>query len=84
MDKKNASWKDLQEYLAVEVIDQAKNNAKRWFVAWVITLAALIGTNAAWIYVFQSYDYVSQDGNGVNNYHSWNGGDMNNGAESEN
>ena len=45
--------------LARDVTEQAKRNAMRWFFVWLITFAALIGTNAAWIYTFQSYEYVS-------------------------
>lgn len=68
MDKENkVSWDNLEQFFAVEVIEQSKRNAKRWFLAWIVTLAALIGTNAAWIYVAQSYEYVSQDGSGQNN-----------------
>ena len=68
MDKENkVSWDNLEQFFAVEVIEQSKRNAKRWFLAWIGTLAALIGTNAAWIYVAQSYEYVSQDGSGQNN-----------------
>lgn len=68
MDKENkVSWDNLEQFFAVEVIEQSKRNAKRWFVAWLVTLAALIGTNAAWIYVAQSYEYISQDGSGQNN-----------------
>lgn len=79
--KQEATWNGLEKYLAVEVIEQAKHNAKRWFVAWVVTLAALIGTNAAWLYVFQSYDYVSQDGTGINSYKTEIHGDVENGSE---
>ena len=35
----------------------------------------------AWLYVFQSYDYVSQDGEGQNYYNHEVGGDVYNGAE---
>lgn len=38
--------------LATEVIAQAKRIARRWFVAWVITLVALIVTNIIWVYTF--------------------------------
>lgn len=37
--------------LATEVIAQAKRIARRWFVAWVITLVALIATNIIWMYM---------------------------------
>lgn len=69
-------WSGKEKWLA-ELIQQAKDNAKRWFIAWAITLIALIGTNMAWLYVFQSYDYVSQNGEGVNNVNSGTQGDLN-------
>lgn len=85
MDKENkVSWDNLEQFFAVEVIEQSKRNAKRWFLAWIVTLAALIGTNAAWIYVAQSYEYVSQDGSGQNNINTGTQGDITHGTENEN
>ena len=85
MDKENKeSWDNLEQFFAVEVIEQSKKNAKRWFLAWIVTLAALIGTNAAWIYVAQSYEYVSQDGSGQNNINTGTQGDVTHGTENEN
>lgn len=85
MDKENkVSWDNLEQFFAVEVIEQSKRNAKRWFVAWLVTLAALIGTNAAWIYVAQSYEYISQDGSGQNNINTGTQGDVTHGTENEN
>lgn len=85
MDKENkVSWDNLEQFFAVEVIEQSKKNAKRWFLAWIVTLAALIGTNAAWIYVAQSYEYVSQDGSGQNNINTDTQGDVTHGTENEN
>ena len=73
-------WSDAGIWL-VELVEQTRVNARRWFLAWIITLAALIGTNMAWLYVFQSYEYVSQDGEGVNNANSGTQGDLNIGTE---
>ena len=85
MDKENkVSWDNLEQFFAVEVIEQSKRNAKRWFLAWIVTLAALIGTNVAWIYVAQSYEYVSQDGSGQNNINTGTQGDVTHGTENEN
>ena len=85
MDKENkVSWDNLEQFFAVEVIEQSKRNAKRWFVAWLVTLAALIGTNAAWIYAAQSYEYISQDGSGQNNINTGTQGDITHGTENEN
>lgn len=77
MEEKNLTV----ETLAKDVIDQAKHQAKMWFIAFIVTLAALIATNAYWIYVFQSYEYIAQDGNGINNYKTTNSGDIVNGTE---
>lgn len=85
MNKENkVSWDNLEQFFAVEVIEQSKRNAKRWFVAWLVTLSALIGTNAAWIYVAQSYEYISQDGSGKNNINTGTQGDITHGTENEN
>lgn len=85
MNKENkVSWDNLEQFFAVEVIEQSKRNAKRWFVAWLVTLAALIGTNAAWIYVAQSYEYISQDGSDQNNINTGTQGDITHGTENEN
>lgn len=85
MNKENkVSWDNLEQFFAVEVIEQSKRNAKRWFVAWLVTLSALIGTNAAWIYVAQSYEYISQDGSGQNNINTGTKGDITHGTENEN
>lgn len=75
-------WSGTEKWLT-ELIQQAKDNARRWFIAWLITLLALIGTNVAWLYVFQSYEYVSQDGEGVNNANSGTQGDLTIGTESK-
>lgn len=85
MNKENkVSWDNLEQFFAVEVIEQSKRNAKRWFVAWLVTLSALIGTNAAWIYVAQSYEYISQDESGQNNINTGTQGDITHGTENEN
>lgn len=48
----------------------------------ILLLAALIGTNMAWLYVFQSYDYVSYEleaADGGNANFIGNDGDIHNG-----
>lgn len=80
-DTKKSSWDNIEQYFATQVIEQAKTAAKRWFVAWLITLAALIGTNAYWIHVFNSYEYVLQDGSGVNTVNTGNQEDISIGTE---
>ena len=76
-DNKIKDWSGAEKWLA-ELIENARANAKRWFVAWLITLAALIITNVYWIYVMNSYEYVYQDGSGQNNYNNNVDGDVSN------
>lgn len=67
-----------EDSMATHTIEQAKDGVRKWFIAWLITLAALVGTNAAWIYVLNSYEYVYQDGEGQNNYNNNIDGDVEN------
>ena len=79
-ENKKPSWEGIEEFFATSVIQQAERSAKRWFIAWLITLAALIVTNAYWIYVLNSYEYVYQDGEGENYYNNEIGWDVENGT----
>lgn len=71
------------ETLASSVVDQAKHQAKMWFIAFIVTLFALVGTNAYWIYTFQSYEYIQQYSDGVNNINSGTQGDLTNESDSK-
>lgn len=81
MDNEKVTWNGQEKFFATEIIEQAKSSAKRWFVAWLITLVVLVGTNAAWIYAWQSYEYVSQDGEGINSINTGHQEDIEYGAE---
>lgn len=82
MEERQTAWKDAEKFVS-ELIQDAQRQSKRWFIAFVVTLVALVGTNAYWIYVFNSYEYVSQDGEGINTINTGNQEDINYGAESE-
>ena len=79
-EKKQTKWSQVEEYLATQVIDQAKRATKRWFIAWLITMIALVVTNVYWIDVMNSYEYVYQDGTGENYYNNEIDGDVDNGT----
>lgn len=83
MDEFEQKVAEQHESLATELLKELKVQTKRWFWAFVVTLALLFASNMAWLYVFQSYDYVSQDGAGYNYFNSRVGGDVCNGTESE-
>ena len=77
MEENKNTCQGVEKFFATEVIEQSKRSAKRWFIAWVITFAALIGTNACWIYQWSSYDYIYQDSQGTNNINTGTQGDIN-------
>lgn len=82
MEGNNTTWNDAGKFVS-ELIKDAQRQSKRWFIAFVVTLVALVGTNIYWIYQWNSYDYVSQDGEGYNYYNSDIEGDITNGAEDQ-
>ena len=79
MEEKKLTWSDAEK-LVSELISDARAQAKRWFIAFLVTLAALFGTNVYWIHVLNSYEYVSQDGEGFNYYNSDVEGDIEKGT----
>lgn len=78
--EEKSTWKDAEKFVS-ELISDMKAQSKRWFTAFLVTLIALIGTNLYWIYEWNSYDYISQDGDGYNYYNSDVEGDITNGSE---
>lgn len=79
MDENKKGWESA-EALVSELVRDMKNQSKRWFIAFLVTLSALIVTNLYWIYQWNSYDYVSQGGEGYNYYNADVEGDIVNGA----
>lgn len=51
-ENKNESqltWADIEVALATEIVEESKKKSRRWFTAWVVTVAALVASNLAWI-----------------------------------
>lgn len=82
MGENKTSRNDAEKFVS-ELLQDIQRQSKRWFIAFLVTLAALIGTNIYWIYQWNSYDYVSQDGEGYNYYNSDVEGDITNGSENQ-
>lgn len=76
---KKTGWESAEK-LVTELIQDIQRQSRRWFVAFLVTLSALIVTNLYWIYQWNSYDYVSQGGEGYNYYNADVEGDIVNGA----
>lgn len=43
------TWTDIGVALATEIVEESKKKSKRWFTAWIVTVAALVASNLAWI-----------------------------------
>ena len=48
-NKSQLTWADIEVALATEIVEEGKKKSKRWFTAWVVTTAALVASNLAWI-----------------------------------
>lgn len=68
---------------ATDVLGVLVKHLKTMWAVIILLIILLVGTNMAWLWVFQSYDYVSQDGEGYNYFNHEVGGDVYNGAEGE-
>ncbi len=79
-DKDNVKEK---ENSATDVLGALVKQLKTMWTVIILLIVLLVGTNMAWLYVFQSYDYVSQDGEGQNYFNREVGGDVYNGAEGQ-
>lgn len=69
---------------ATDVLGALVKQIKTMWIVILLLIVLLVGTNMAWLYVFQSYDYVSQDGEGYNYFNRDVEGSVYNGSESEN
>lgn len=48
-NEKQPIWADIEVALATEIVEESKKKSKRWFTAWIVTAAALVASNLAWI-----------------------------------
>ena len=47
--KSQLTWADIEVALATEIVEESKKKSKRWFTAWIVTVAALVASNLTWI-----------------------------------
>lgn len=80
--KEKGSVKE-KENSATDVLGALVKQLKTMWIVIVLLILLLVGTNMAWLYVFQSYDYVTQDGAGQNYFNSNVKGSVYNGTEGE-
>jgi hypothetical protein len=43
------TWADIEVVLATEIVEESKKKSRKWFTAWIVTAAALVASNLAWI-----------------------------------
>lgn len=83
-----------EQNIATGVLHQIKRSSWAWLIfagVAYIALAALFAqqaclnqrNNERWMELFSSYDYVSQDGEGINNVNTGTQGDLNNIPDAE-
>lgn len=90
-ENKETKIQEQEPNVSSSVIYHIEKVSKRWiifaivaFVAMAALLAYQMGlkqqSDREWKELFNSYDYISQDGNGENYYNSNVSGEVNNGA----
>lgn len=48
-NKNQPTLADIEVALATEIVEESKKKSKIWFTAWIVTAAALVASNLAWI-----------------------------------
>lgn len=48
-NKNQPTWADIEVALATEIVEDSKKKSRKWFTAWLVTAAALVASNLAWI-----------------------------------
>lgn len=48
-NERQLTWSNIEVVLATEIVEESKRKSKRWFTAWIVTAAALVASNLAWI-----------------------------------
>lgn len=47
-----------EQTLALELLQEVKKTSKRWFIAFIITMVALVGTNIAWLIYENQFETI--------------------------
>lgn len=93
-ENKNEEKELTTEHLAMEVLKQEQRKSKAKNVGVISLAVAIIAiaigmafinykNDCDWRKLFSDYDFISQDGEGINNINSGEQGDLLNGTESE-
>ena len=44
------TWANIEVALATEIVEESKKKSRKWFTAWIVTAAALVASNLAWVF----------------------------------
>lgn len=98
-ENKEATMQEQEANISSSVIYHIEKVSKRWVIFASVAFAILgivLGcalfhqmninykNNKDWQELFNSYDFISQDGEGINNINTGEQGDLNNGTTGEN
>lgn len=48
-NERQLTWADIEVALATEIVEESKKKSRKWFTAWIVTVAVLVASNLAWI-----------------------------------
>lgn len=48
-NERQLTWADIEVSLATEIVEESKKRSRKWFTAWIVTVAALVASNLAWV-----------------------------------
>ena len=48
-NERQLTWADIEVALATEIVEESKKKSRKWFTVWIVTVAALVASNLAWI-----------------------------------
>lgn len=92
LETQNQGNQDTQQNFATEIFQVFQRQSRVAITGLLLIIAVLVAVNAVafvwndhkWRQLFSEYDYISQDGTGINNINSGLQGDLDNsGSESE-
>lgn len=94
-ENKESKIQEQEPNVSSSVIYHIEKVSKRWIIFASVAFAAMAALLAfqmninkesekEWRELFNSYDFISQDGEGINNINTGEQGDLNNGATGEN
>lgn len=74
---------ETKENSATDALGLLVKQIKTMWIVIILLIVLFVGSNMTWLYVFRSYDHVSQDGDGQNYFSSKIEGSIYNGPENQ-